>query len=147
MGKLVATVLFFCCLSTSAYAEGWYIAQNNRPTVMSDDGNWYMFLEKTAAGDANVYLTSRNLINCTQMGTAKGMYVNGTKVRWYQNCDPSMGMYWYAYTTEGKNFLIGEFMKKEAVIIQDNSLIMRFSALGFNEKTHDFIDEILNPGL
>ncbi len=147
MRKLTAVVLFICSSFVPAYAEGWYIANNDLPSVISDDGNWYMFLAKTTSGDVNVYLTSREFYKCSNNGTARSMYINSVKVRWYQNCDSKMGMYWYAYTTEGKNYLIGEFMRKDTVTIQDNNLVMRFSALGFNEKTRDFINEIANPGL
>ncbi|ELY4627312.1 hypothetical protein G9X48_16160 [Cronobacter sp. HA18006] len=145
MRKLIIAILLICI--APAYAEGWYIAKNNQPTVMSDDGNWYMFLGKTSAGDLNIYLTSRNFFECPQSGPTQGMTVNGVKVRWYQNCDSRMGMYWYAYTPEGKRYLIGEFMRKEAVTIQENDLVMHFSAVGFNEKTRDFINEIADPGL
>ncbi|EON5918801.1 hypothetical protein ACNDRG_004819, partial [Escherichia coli] len=78
---------------------------------------------------------------------AQGMYVNGVKLRWYQNCDRTIGMYWYAYTKEGIKYIFGEFMRKDYVTIQNNDLVMRFSALGFNDKSRDFIDEIIDPGL
>ncbi|MDV7024054.1 hypothetical protein R4P48_15360 [Atlantibacter subterranea] len=147
MHKVIIAILLICSVLLPAHAEGWYIAKNDSPTVMSEDGNWYMFLGKTVDGDMNVYLTSRNLFECSKSGPSQGMYVNGVKVRWYQNCDSDMGMYWYAYTPEGKKHLNGEFMRKQVVIIQDNNLTIQFSAKGFNEKTRDFINEIANPGL
>ncbi|MNC02305.1 hypothetical protein D3C75_496780 [compost metagenome] len=147
MRILIAAVLLICSSLVPVYAEGWYIAKNDKPTVMSDDGKWYIFLAKTTEGDANVYLTPRDFYKCSNNGVSQGMYVNGVKVRWYQNCDSNLGIYWYAYTPEGKRYLIGEFMRKEAVTLQENDLVMRFSAKGFNEKTRDFINEITNPGL
>lgn len=145
MHKLI--ISFLLLFIFPAYAEGWYIAQNNNPTVMSDDGNWYMFLGRTSGGDVNIYLTSRNLFECSQSGSSQSVTVNGVKVRWYQNCDSKMGMYWYAYTPEGKKYIIGEFMRKESVTIKESDLVMRFSAVGFNDKTREFINDIADPGL
>jgi len=147
MRKLITLVLLTCSFLVPVHAEGWYIAKNDNPTVMSDDGSWYMFLSRTADGDVNVYLTSRGLFKCTQSGPSKSMYVNGVKVRFYQNCDSKMGMYWYAYTPEGKRYVIGELMNKESVTLREDDLLIRFSAKGFNEQTREFINEITNPGL
>ncbi|EEY8720605.1 hypothetical protein ABSL22_003299 [Escherichia coli] len=147
MHRLVIAVFLFISSLASANAEGWYLTETGRPVVMSDDGNWYVFLERTSDGNANIYLTSRNFFKCSGSGVAQGMYVNGVKLRWYQNCDRTIGMYWYAYTKEGIKYIFGEFMRKDYVTIQNNDLVMRFSALGFNDKSRDFIDEIIDPGL
>ena len=147
MRAFTSVVLFLCCILNPVHAEGWYINKRGEPTVMSDDGYWYMLLSKSMKGDVHAYLLPRNGIECKASGSSSSMYVNGTKLRWWQNCDPSMGMYWYAYTQAGINHLIGEFMRRQTVTIRDGSLTIVFSAVGFNDKARQFIDDVADPGL
>ncbi|BDG91207.1 hypothetical protein TUM20903_39450 [Citrobacter koseri] len=140
-------VLLVCSVLVPAYADGWYINKRGEPTVMSEDGYWYMILSKTVQGDVNIYLLPRNKAECRSSGRSSSMFVNGTKLRWWQNCDANMGMYWYAYTQAGINHIIGEFIRRQTVTIRDGNLTILFSAMGFNSTARQFIDELSNPGL
>ncbi|WP_065358492.1 hypothetical protein [Kluyvera georgiana] len=147
MHKALTAILFILSTFSTAHAEGWYIANNKNPSVMSDDGQWYLFLGKTTTGDLNIYITTRRFNDCNSSGDSTGMYVNGVKVRFYQNCDKTMGIYWYPYTPEGKKHVIGEFMRKQKVEFRDQDFVVTFSAVNFNSTTRDFITEVMDPGL
>lgn len=147
MRVLIAVVVFICSVLVPAHADGWYINKRGEPTVMSEDGYWYMILSRTVKGDINAYLLPRSRAECQSSGSTSSMYVNGTKLRWWQNCDPEMGMYWYAYTQAGINHLIGEFIRRQTVTIRDGKLTILFSAAGFNSTARQFIDDVSDPGL
>ena len=80
MRAFTSVVLFLCCILNPVHAEGWYINKRGEPTVMSDDGYWYMLLSKSMKGDVNAYLLPRNGIECKASGSSSSMYVNGTKL-------------------------------------------------------------------
>lgn len=147
MRVLFAVALLFFSALVPVHADGWYVNKRGEPTVMSEDGNWYMMISKTVKGDINAYLLPRGKFECKSSGSSSSMYVNGTKVRWWQNCDSEMGMYWYAYTQAGINHLIGEFIRRKSVTIQDGNLTILFSASGFNSTARQFIDDVTDPGL
>lgn len=147
MRVLIAVSLLVFSALVPAHADGWYINKRGEPTVMSEDGYWYMMLSRTVKGDVNAYLLPRKIVDCQSSGSSSSMYVNGTKVRWWQNCDKEMGMYWYAYTQAGINHIIGEFIRRQTVTIRDGNLTILFSASSFNSTARQFIDDVSDPGL
>ncbi|KWW08286.1 hypothetical protein [Escherichia fergusonii] len=147
MHKFIAAMLLTFGSISVANAEGWYIAKNSLPAVLSDDGNWYIFIARSKGNEPGLYLTPYRSQKCTTTGESVPMQINGVKVRMHQDCDSDMGIYWYPSTRAGTNHIFNEFMNKKSVTFDENGFIMRFSGSGFVNTTRTFIDNLSNPGI